>query len=144
MGLLWKLYGSGHVRQPYLAPTWSWAGLDFIAESDLYDSQVEIDESKYKAEILVCEIIPMEGNSFGYIISGRLKLRSLWLDLEQWKSKRDALIQVDRFDTYLGLERGPVELQNEDSVLENQPLTPEDPLSGGLQALNMQVEEKPS
>lgn len=84
--LSWKMHGLGQTSETYIAPSWSWAALKFRAETNLhaiYYLEAEIDESKFRAEILGCEVVTMDGGPYGSVSSGRLRLRSLWLGLKQ-------------------------------------------------------------
>ena len=88
MGLSWKTYGLGQVPTSYIAPSWSWAALNFCAELDLYERSAEMEESRFKAEILGCDVVTVDGNPYGLVVSGCLRLRSLWLDLSNGEAVR--------------------------------------------------------
>jgi hypothetical protein len=102
------MHGLGQTSETYIAPSWSWAALKFRAETDLhaiYYLEAEIDESKFRAEILGCEVVTLDDGPYGSVSSGRLRLRSLWLGLKQWESGKDVQIGSPVTETYLGVEQ---------------------------------------
>jgi hypothetical protein len=119
MGLLWRMFGVGKNPMSYIAPSWSWASLEARPYFDIYERGRKIDESKFRAENLGCEII----SGVGGVASLKLMLRSLWLDFEQWRGRRDALIPSHPSYTYLGLDITPGDLGTDP--------VPEDPNSMG-------------
>jgi hypothetical protein len=68
--------------------------LEFRALKDLWTSQFQESDSTNRAEILGCELETIDGNPYGLVISGCLRLCSLWLDLEQWREIEHARIQT--------------------------------------------------
>jgi hypothetical protein len=112
LGLLWRMFRSGRTTNSYLAPSWSWAALDVRPYFDIYERGTKIDECKFRAEIFGCDILTADGSPSGSILSGKLKIRSLWLDFEQWRGGRDRLIPTHPSYTYLGLEITPSDLSS--------------------------------
>jgi hypothetical protein len=112
LGLLWRMFRSGEPPESYRAPSWSWVSLDVRPYFDLYERGTKVDESKFRAEILGCEILTVDGSPHGSILSGKLKIRSLWLDFEQWRGERDILIPTHPSYTYLGLQITPSDLSS--------------------------------
>lgn len=71
------MHGLGQTSEIYITPSWSWAALKFRAETDLYAIyylEAEIDESKFREEILGCEVVTMDGDPLGSVSSGHLRL----------------------------------------------------------------------
>jgi hypothetical protein len=54
----------------------------------------------------------VDSSPHGNILSGKLKIRSLWLDFEQWRGKRDILVPKHPSYTYLGLQITPSDLSS--------------------------------
>jgi hypothetical protein len=123
LGLLWRMFRSGKTPDSYRAPSWSWVSLDVVPYFDIYERGTKVDESKFRAEILGCEILTEDGSPQGSILSGKLKIRSLWLGFEQWRGGRDRLIPTHPSYTYLGLEITPSDLSSG--------IEPEDPNTVG-------------
>jgi hypothetical protein len=97
--------------------------LDVRPYFDLYERGTKVDESKFSAEILGYDILTVDESPVGSILSGKLKIRSLWLDFEQWRGGRDILIPTHPSYTYLGLEITPSDLSSG--------IEPEDPNTVG-------------
>jgi hypothetical protein len=88
-GLLWNVHGMGKLLETYRAPSWSWASLDII-ESTRPSKRGSIEQIPpchvcpspgvgFTAEIVECHVKPVEGDIYGRIESGYLKIRSQWL-----------------------------------------------------------------
>lgn len=148
-GLLWHMYGVGKTPKSQIAPSWSWAALDFESQhpgrhnphNSLYGPDIVIDESEFKAELIACDIVTANARS-GYIT-----LRSLWLDLEQWVGGESALLQIDQSQWYEWRRQGGVEESSSmsgtsdseslDPDSENTKLVNPDPEAPNLQDLHL-------
>ncbi|TVY49178.1 hypothetical protein LCER1_G007496, partial [Lachnellula cervina] len=106
-GLLWGVNGRGERAAKYQAPSWSWASLDtkvYLGTNinpsfELYMlmGNWDIDsnpESCRRAEVLGCEVETSNGDSFGPVVGGRLRLRGYMLPLAEWKGSTENYINV--------------------------------------------------
>jgi hypothetical protein len=140
------MYGVGKTPKSQIAPSWSWAALDFESQhpghhNSLYASDIVIDESEFKAELIACDIVTANARS-GYIT-----LRSLWLDFEQWVGVESALLQLDQSQWHEWRRQGRVaesssmsgtsDSINLDPDSENTKLVNPDPEAPNLQDLHL-------
>lgn len=96
IGLLWSIDCRGRRPVKYRAPSFSWASLDISASwgcdsypaFELYGHPLnwDLDKSYQNARWLNCELEPeVEGNIYGSVRQGSLKLRGLMMDYKDWK-----------------------------------------------------------
>jgi hypothetical protein len=87
--LLWNVNGIGIDPEIYRAPPWSWASLDLVESTppSKYGSvaqippfYVRLDPTvRFTAEFVECHVSPAEGDIYGSIESGHLRIRGQWL-----------------------------------------------------------------
>jgi hypothetical protein len=105
-GLLWAVNGRGRMPTKYKAPSWSWAALDtnFYLGLDInpyfqvyaQTSWIEDKEDDFEAEILSCDVQTVNGDPFGEVISGQLRLRGYMLLLSKWRGTAPPYINTFR------------------------------------------------
>jgi Heterokaryon incompatibility protein (HET) len=106
-GLLWAVNGRGERPETYRAPSWSWASLDIRfywgtninPNFELYMLTGNWDkdpdpESGRRAEVLACEVETSNGDPFGPVVSGRLRIKGYLLPLAEWKGSTETYINV--------------------------------------------------
>jgi len=106
-GLLWAVNGRGERAEKYRAPSWSWASLDIRfywgtninPNFELYMLMGNWDkdsnpESCRRAEMLECEVETVNGDPFGPVVGGWLRLRGYMLPLAKWRGSTEIYINV--------------------------------------------------
>jgi hypothetical protein len=106
-GLLWAVNGRGERPETYRAPSWSWASLDIRfywgtninPNFELYMLTGNWDkdpdpESGRRAEVVACEVETSNGDPFGPVVSGRLRIKGYLLPLAEWKGTTETYINV--------------------------------------------------
>ncbi|KAF7876630.1 hypothetical protein EAF04_001715 [Stromatinia cepivora] len=98
-GLLWSTSGARSIPEAYVAPSWSWASLGLENQNlgrdvGYYSNSEEgrINSSRFRAQITGCEIITADGISNGRILSAKLTLRTLCVNLDHWPVSGDVTI----------------------------------------------------
>lgn len=100
-GLLWIVADSerAEVVAPYRAPTWSWASIVGKVRTASLDECLHMTGT-YQTEILSVEITPVQhtaisrdGNYYGEISSGRLRLRGRWKSTSHWSKFEEKYYQ---------------------------------------------------
>jgi hypothetical protein len=80
--LLWEVRDKGRRSAMYRAPSWSWACLDSLV---LQGSQLLNHKTTESiAEIRECSVVPQDGDLFGCITSGFLRIRGPWKMVKDW------------------------------------------------------------
>jgi hypothetical protein len=86
-GLAWCAYGYGQRTKEYRAPSWSWAALEHPilafstgTPSKTYESVTFLNKYKPRVQrpgpiVLACEVVSADGDPFGCVSSGYIKLR---------------------------------------------------------------------
>lgn len=106
-GLLWVVNGRGCRPEKYRAPSWTWAGLD-IGYYDGYNVNPNFElymltgnwgldpnsETCRRAEVLGCEVQTANGDPFGPVIRGELRMTGYSLPLAKWKGAKMKYINV--------------------------------------------------
>jgi hypothetical protein len=93
-GVIWTSFGAAKATQQYRAPSWSWAALKFPREDSrssgmFYAKFLEdtnISKTR-KAKLLEWHIDTVDGDPFGRLKSGYLRIRGASLPASQWQGK---------------------------------------------------------
>lgn len=104
-GLLWAINGRGKRPEKYRAPSWSWASIDInfywginvnpafqLYIQDLWDREDKDDD--HLVEVLDCEIKTVNGDPFGEVVDGQLKVHGYMLPLQEWQGKSSPYINT--------------------------------------------------
>ncbi|KAJ8063884.1 hypothetical protein OCU04_007735 [Sclerotinia nivalis] len=98
-GLLWSTSGAVSIPEAYVAPSWSWASLGLKNQNlgrnvGYYSNSEEerISSSRFRAQITGCEIITADGIPNGRVLSSKLTLCTLCVNLDQWPVSGDVTI----------------------------------------------------
>lgn len=84
----------GRHTSKYIAPSWSWASLDFtqcgdtiFRESFPYDVNyyVSFDRVQEEASVERMHLVNVNNDQFGQVLSGYLIMRGQWRDFDHWK-----------------------------------------------------------
>lgn len=91
-GVLWTSFGTAKATQQYRAPSWSWAALKFsrkeFKSSTVFSLQPVEDTSFSKvrrAKLLEWYIDTVDGDPFGRLKSGYLRIQGASLPASQWR-----------------------------------------------------------
>ncbi|TVY46889.1 hypothetical protein LOCC1_G002188 [Lachnellula occidentalis] len=103
-GLLWAVNGRGGTPDKFRAPSWSWAALDMNfywgtstnPDFQLYTQSLWNSDSHSGGvvEILDCDIQTGNGDPFGEVMNGQLRLRGLVLPLSEWRGTTSPYINT--------------------------------------------------
>ncbi|TVY23381.1 hypothetical protein LHYA1_G007618 [Lachnellula hyalina] len=103
-GLLWAVNGRGETPDRYRAPSWSWAALDMNfywgnstnPDFQLYMHSLWISDTNAGgvAEILGCDVQTVNGDPFGDVMAGQLRLRGLVMPLNEWRGTTSPCINT--------------------------------------------------
>jgi hypothetical protein len=87
-GLLWCYYGRGIKPEAFRAPSFSWAALDTVSHATSHSffddrlyhhglglSQLKVDDGYPAVELVECQVVPLDGDPFGRVASGYMRLR---------------------------------------------------------------------
>lgn len=94
VGLLWNAGCRGSLSKRYRAPSWSWASLDMNMKwglnidptFDLYFGTSRYDVCR-EAELLTMDVKLADGDPYGHLLSGSLRLKARWLPYRLWRGK---------------------------------------------------------
>lgn len=129
-GLLWTVQCRGSEPQKYRAPSWSWASLDTAFYSGhiinptfelymltgIWRSDENIETCR-RAEILGCEVDTANGDPFGPVLQGRLKMRGYALPFAMWKGVTTTYVNVYWRSTRSYLGTGVKRAQADDQLI---------------------------
>lgn len=95
IGLLWNSSCRGSLPRTYRAPSWSWASLDLNMawgqnmnpSFELYLGPKNYSTTCQEAELLDAEVKLADGDPYGRLLSGSLRLKSRWLPYSLWRGK---------------------------------------------------------
>lgn len=95
MGLLWNVSCRGSPSKRYRAPSWSWASLDINMDwgqnmnpsFELYFGPRNHSTVHREAELLGVDINLADGDPYGRLLSGNLRLKGRWLPYRLWRGK---------------------------------------------------------
>jgi len=102
-GLLWTVADSERAEAavPYRAPTWSWASIVGRVSTPPLDDCLAMPGKMNATEILSVETTPVrhtaifkDGNSYGEISSGSLRVRGRWRSTQQWPKFEEQYYQI--------------------------------------------------
>ena len=93
VGLLWNVSCRGSLPKKYRAPSWSWASLDINmnlgnTHFELYIGPRNYGASYPEAELLEMDVELADGDPYGRLLSGSLRLSGPWLPYRLWSGKR--------------------------------------------------------
>jgi hypothetical protein len=92
----------------YRAPSFSWTSFDAVipkpgeASAAVYSTSMNpcgqhrrtrwqvLDLDRASAHLIDCQMVPLDGDPFGRLASGFMKLRGSWLSIDKWNSWLDA------------------------------------------------------
>ena len=95
LGLLWNVSCRGLSPRNYRAPSWSWASLDINMDwgqnidpvFDLYFGPKNHEAVYREAELLEMDVQLADGDPYGRLLSGSLRLKGRWLPYRLWRGK---------------------------------------------------------
>lgn len=95
IGLLWKVSCRGSLPSTYRAPSWSWASLNINTRwgqginpsFELYFGPKNHDAAYREAELLEVDVKLADGDPYGRLLSGSLRLKGRWLSYRLWRGK---------------------------------------------------------
>lgn len=108
-GLLWSTIGTGLCSSNYIAPSWSWASqgrlLEHYRYADLYDhAHWTVKNCEPKSSLIECEVVPLYGDPYGQVESGRLDLRGPWIPATRLLGDQEPYLNGywrDSYKTYM-------------------------------------------
>ena len=84
-GLLWTPFGHGRQPPNYLAPSWSWASVEYgVITTNIYHYNQNGIEPQVKAELVSSHIDMDTTDPYGRVKGGHIILRSRWLPVAKW------------------------------------------------------------
>ena len=92
VGLLWNVGCRGSLPETYRAPSWSWASLDIDmnlgnTHFKLYSGPRSYRAAHREAELLEIDVKLADGDPYGRLLSGSLRLSGRWLPYRLWSGK---------------------------------------------------------
>jgi hypothetical protein len=99
-GLLWTSFGTGEPTRAFRAPSWSWASLNFRKTADappLYArprTYQRLDSTRHMAQILHCDVSPVNHSIYGQVGGGILTVRGRWISCDAWEGQLNAHINM--------------------------------------------------
>ena len=92
VGLLWNVGCRGSLPETYRAPSWSWASLDIDmnlgnTHFELYSGPRNYRATHREAELLEIDVELADGDPYGRLLSGSLRLSGRWLPYRFWSGK---------------------------------------------------------
>ncbi|KAM0801064.1 hypothetical protein BDR22DRAFT_907137 [Usnea florida] len=93
VGLLWNVSCRGSLPKTYRAPSWSWASLDINmklgnSHFELYSGPRNYKAAHREADLLGIDVELGDGDPYGRLLSGSLRLSGRWLPYRLWRGKK--------------------------------------------------------
>ena len=119
IGLLWNVSCRGSLPNTYRAPSWSWASLNINTRwgqsinpsFQLYFGPRSHDAADREAELLEVDVKLADGDPYGRLLSGSLRLKGRWLSYKLWRGKTPTHFATfwrkPMYHGYLGDRRKP-------------------------------------
>lgn len=92
-GLLWATNGVGRMSEACHAPSWSWASVEFLSEASFPEylywnvTFTEDELTERRASLISYEVAHEDGDSFGCVSSGFIRICGKCLTAKQWQGK---------------------------------------------------------
>ena len=93
VGLLWNASCRGSLPKTYRAPSWSWASLDINmklgnSHFELYSGPRNYKAAHREADLLGIDVELGDGDPYGRLSSGSIRLSGRWLPYRRWRGKK--------------------------------------------------------